>query len=107
MIKHLGLAYKAGKLKLGVDLSIVSMQKKQAKLVLLAYDASELTKKKMRDKTSYYGIELIETYSTIDMSSTLGRQNIKVVTVLDAGFKKLIKSNEGSDVHAKTKQKPE
>ena len=102
MIKHLGLAYKAGKIKLGVDLSIICMQKNQAHLVLLAHDASESTKKKMRDKTSYYGIELIESYSSVQMSSSLGRDNIKVVTVIDAGFKTLIKSNEGSDNHAKT-----
>lgn len=97
MIKHLGLAYVAGKLKLGVDAAIVSMQKKQAYLVLVAHDASILTKKKMRDKCSHYGIELIESYSSEDMSTSLGRQNVKVLTVLDKGFKTLIKSNEGSD----------
>lgn len=107
MIKHLGLAYKAKKVKLGTDLAIASMQKSQAKLVLLASDASELTKKKLRDKTSYYGIELIETYSTEELSLTLGRANIKVVTIIDQGFKMLIKSNKGSDTHAKTNQKQE
>lgn len=105
MIKHLGLAYKAQKVKLGSDLAIVSMQTSQAKLILLACDASDRTKKTLRDKTSYYGIELIDTYSTEELSKTLGRTNIKVVTITDEGFKRLIKSNKGSDTHAKNNQK--
>jgi ribosomal protein L7Ae-like RNA K-turn-binding protein len=107
VIKHLGLAYKAHKVRLGSDLAIVSMQKSQAKLILLASDASERTQKTIRDKSSYYGIELIDTYSTEALSSTLGRTNIKVVTITDEGFKRLIKSNKGSDTYAKNNQKQE
>lgn len=101
MINHLGLAYKAKKVKLGVDHMVTFMQKKQARLVLIASDASDLTKKKVTDKTKYYGIDLCESYDCNELSSSIGKSNIKVITIIDDGFARLIKSNKGCDENAK------
>ena len=54
MHKHLGLAYRARKLTIGTQMTIESMRNQHVYLVLLASDASELTKKKILDKSHFY-----------------------------------------------------
>ena len=64
MINNLGLAYKAKKIAIGTDLSIEKMRQKKAVIILLASDASENTQKKIRDKASYYGIDVMDTFTS-------------------------------------------
>ena len=82
----LGLAYAARKVVIGTEEVVKSLQKKQLYLVLLATDASENTIKKIKDKTNTYQIELIHTYTTLDISSAIGKKNIKVIGIKDKGF---------------------
>ena len=58
----LGFAMRAGKVIIGTDLVCSSMAKRgndKAKIVLIARDASEATKKKIIFKSEYYGIEAV------------------------------------------------
>ena len=69
----LGFAMRAGKVIIGTDLVCSSMAKHgkdKAKIVLIARDASEATKKKIIFKSEYYGIEAV--VSDIE-ASELGR----------------------------------
>ena len=69
----LGFAMRAGKVIIGTDLVCTSMAKRgkdKAKLILIARDASEATKKKIIFKSEYYGIEAV--VSDIE-ASELGR----------------------------------
>jgi ribosomal protein L7Ae-like RNA K-turn-binding protein len=59
-------------------------------LIALASDASENTKKKIRDKASYYGIDVIESLTSTQLSQSIGKTNIKVIAILDEGFKNII-----------------
>lgn len=90
MINNLGLAYKAKKIAIGTDLTIEKMRQKKAVIVLLANDASENTKKKIRDKASYYGIDVMDQFTSIQLSQSIGKGQIKVIAILDEGFKKII-----------------
>ncbi len=87
----LGLAYVAKKTVIGADYVVDSLRKKELYLVLLASDASENTKKRISDKTKTYQVELIENYSTDELSSAVGKKNIKVIGIKDKGFSMLLK----------------
>lgn len=87
----LGLAYAARKVVIGAEEVVKSLQKKQLHLVLLATDASDNTIKKIKDKTNTYQIELIHKYTTLDISSAMGKTNIKVIGIKDKGFSMMLK----------------
>ncbi|CDR31190.1 Ribosomal protein L30E [Acholeplasma oculi] len=87
----LGLAYVAKKLVLGADEVVIALRKKEVFLVLLANDASENTKKRISDKTQTYQVELMDRYTTEELSSAVGKKNIKVIGIKDKGFSMLLK----------------
>ena len=63
LVGMIGFAMRAGKVVIGTDLVCASMSKsgtKRARLVLLTSTASEGTKKKIRCKCEFYGVELRE-----------------------------------------------
>ena len=90
MMHNLGLAYRARKISVGTELSIEKMRQKKAVLIVLAKDASENTKKKIRDKASYYGIDVLESLTSEQLSQSIGKTNIKVIAILDEGFKNIL-----------------
>ena len=92
MHKHLGLAYRARKLTIGTQMTIESMRNQQVYLVLLASDASDLTKKKILDKAHFYHVKVIEDMSTKQLSDAIGKLGIKVIGVTDRGFSQLLSS---------------
>ena len=50
----IGLAMRAGKLITGEELTIADIRKQKAKIVFVANDTSENTKKKEQENSSYY-----------------------------------------------------
>lgn len=82
----LGLAMAAKKLALGSK-ALESIQNKEAHLVLISDDASENTNKKYKDKSSYYQIKCYM-ISDETMNSSIGRSNVKTISVNDIGFAK-------------------
>lgn len=56
----LGLAAKAGKLIVGEDKILEAIRSGKARLVIIAGDASDNTKKRYSDKCSYYGVNVYE-----------------------------------------------
>ncbi len=89
MPNRLGLAYVAKKLAVGTKLAIDAIRAKKAKLVLLANDASDQTKKQVTDKAKYYKIAVNMKYDTLTLSKPIGRTNIKTIAILDEGFAKM------------------
>ncbi|HEY8405260.1 MAG TPA: ribosomal L7Ae/L30e/S12e/Gadd45 family protein [Acholeplasma sp.] len=87
----LGLAYRAKKVILGTDPVVDAMRQGEVVLVLLASDASDNTKKKIRDKATTYQVPLSEDYTAMDLSQALGKDNIKVCGIKDRGFASLLK----------------
>ena len=84
----LGLAQRAGKLISGEELVIKAIQEEKAKLVFLANDAAT---KKVTDKGHYYEVQVSTVFSTLELSTAIGRAR-KVVAVVDAGFSKKMRS---------------
>lgn len=82
----LGISAKAGKIISGTDAVIEKMKKRQVKLVLVAEDASDKTKKEMRFKCSQNNVPII-IWGNIDINSkAIGKNNKAIIGILDKGL---------------------
>lgn len=88
----IGLCQKSGNLVSGGFLSLGSVRSRKSKLVILAKDASENTKKKFRDKCSFYKIAIYE-YSNMEaLGHIVGKEDRTVISIEDGGLAKAIKN---------------
>ncbi len=82
----LGLAARARKLVTGEELVIKDIRKNNVYLVIVADDASQLTKKKLQDKCKYYNVTLKFVADRQVLGSAIGKHERVVVGVIDKGF---------------------
>jgi ribosomal protein L7Ae-like RNA K-turn-binding protein len=85
-VSFLGLANRARKVISGEELVLKVVRNGEAKLVLLAEDASTNTAKKVNDKSSYYNIPLRTVNDRYILGSAIGKDARVVVAVTDIGF---------------------
>ncbi len=92
----LGLARRAGKTVTGSDLVCKAMRRGELKLVLLASDASENTKKRISDKSAYYNVTLLNLDSDSGtIAHSLGKSGaIAAVGVTDENFASALTENK-------------
>lgn len=90
MTNLLGLALRARKTILGTNMTIEGVRSGSVKLVLLATDASDNTKKLVYDKCKTYHVEVVSILPSVDISNAVGKSNIMVLGIIDEGFSKLI-----------------
>jgi ribosomal protein L7Ae-like RNA K-turn-binding protein len=91
MLSYVGLAQRAGKLVSGDEPVMQAIRNRSAQLVFVATDASELAKKKYRDKCLFYKISVIELLPRSELGRSIGKQERVVLAVLDLGLSKLIR----------------
>lgn len=84
----LGLAMRAGKLKLGEGRTEESLQRGSAGLVLVASDAADNTRKKFQDKCAYYHKPLVVPADRYALGACLGKEFAVVISVEDTNFAK-------------------
>lgn len=99
----LGLAHRASKVIVGTEKTVLALRKGYVKLVILATDASDNTRKKIHDKARTYGTRVIETISTKRMSHAIGKRGIKVIGITDQGFSRLLMNHKGSEYDVEKK----
>ena len=87
----LGLAQRAGRIISGEELVVKAIQDKKAKLVFLSNDAAPNLTKKTTDKSHYYKVEVSTVFSTLELSTAVGKAR-KVLAITDAGFTKKMRS---------------
>nr|WP_218097344.1 YlxQ family RNA-binding protein [Paenibacillus allorhizosphaerae] len=87
---NLGLAMRAGKVITGEEMVIQSVRGGEAKLVIVAEDASENTLKKINDKCSYYGVPLLLTGQREQLGDSIGKEARVAIAVTDAGFARML-----------------
>ena len=92
----IGFAMRAGKVIIGTEQVTVGMKRKgsdRIRIALVASDASEATKKKIRTKGEFYGIEVKEIeLDTATLGSLLGKTyGPATVAICDDGFAKEIR----------------
>ncbi|WP_085992378.1 YlxQ family RNA-binding protein [Oceanobacillus senegalensis] len=88
----IGLAYRARKCSLGEETILKDIQKKRAKLVLLASDTGPQTKKKLTDKCKFYNVPFVVVDDRETLASAIGKSQRVAIAILDAGFANKIQS---------------
>ena len=91
VLNNLGLCTRARGLVSGTDIVIDYLKNKKVYLIFLASDASENTKKLVRDKAKYYGVLVEEGYTSDELSMAIGQTNRMVLGITSAGFVKILK----------------
>ena len=86
----LGLAKKAGKISTGAFICSKMIKSQRARLVIIARDASDGTKKSIGDSCRYYKIKLIEVGDMSELGRMTGGGDRAVVSVNDNNFAKAI-----------------
>ena len=95
----LGLARRAGKISFGTESSIETIEKKKAKLVILAEDSSDRTKKNFKELCKSMQVE-VRIVGTIELlSQSIGQVNKAVLVVKDENFaKEILKRIDGGEI---------
>ncbi|MBP5445203.1 MAG: ribosomal L7Ae/L30e/S12e/Gadd45 family protein [Acholeplasmatales bacterium] len=101
-LQLLGLAKKANKIITGEEFVTDAIRKKKIFLVFLASDAGVNTTKKITDKTKYYEVPLINSYTSDELSYIIGKKRM-VIGISDAGFATSIE--KGCDSYGKKVEK--
>lgn len=80
-----------------MDAVIESVQKHKAKLVIVAQDASEKTKKNIKYVCTNNGTNIIELSTIENLSHIIGKRNRAIVSITDKNFSEgfLKKCNRG------------
>ena len=87
VLNLLGMAQRAGKLVSGEDLSLKEIRNGTAKLVIVAVDASENTRKKISDKGQHYEVLVAVNFTKMELSHAIGKERT-ICTIIDKGFAK-------------------
>lgn len=88
----LGLCHRAGKLVSGEQACEISIRNKEVRLIIVAKDASENTKKKFQNASKFYEIPIFFMFSKQEIGSALGKEERAVVAINEDGFSEKIKS---------------
>ena len=89
----IGLATKAGKTVSGEFMTEKETKSGRAKLVIVAEEASENTKKKFRDMCAYYKVPIFFFEDMDTLGHAMGKEFRASLAVLDEGFAKGIKES--------------
>ena len=100
-LQLLSLIKKANKLITGEEFVTDAIRKNKVFLVFLASDAGVNTTKKINDKTKYYNVPLISSYTSLELSNVIGKKRM-VIGITDLGFATSIK--KGCDSYGKETQ---
>ena len=95
----LGLATRAGKIVFGTEACKSSIGKKKVKLLIIAEDASDRTKKNFEEICKKADIPSIEVLTIEDISKSIGKINKAVIGITDINFsKEMFKIINGGEV---------
>lgn len=79
----LGLSMKAGKLVSGEFSVEKAVKERKAFLVIVAYDASDLTKKRFHDKCSFYHVPITEFGTKETLGRAIGKEERASIACTD------------------------
>ena len=88
VLSLLGLSAKAGKIRSGEFQVEKAVKENQAFVVIVATDASDLSKKNYRDMCSFYQVPIYEYQTKEELGRCIGKEFRAAVAVVDEGFAK-------------------
>lgn len=89
-LSFLGLAQRSGNLITGEDTCEINIKKGNVKLIIVAQDASNNTKKRFHDLCAYRNIQIITYGDRDEMSHAIGKSNRAVYGVKDVAFSEML-----------------
>lgn len=89
----LGLAMKAGKVVSGEFMTEKAIRDGNARLVIVAADASANTKKKFKDSCTYYHVPFASLSNKDELGNAIGKEFRASLAVTDWGFAQSIGKN--------------
>ena len=90
VLSIIGLAYRANKIYLGEK---CLEDFKRIKFLFIANDISIKSKERYLKKCHYYDVKYFDEFSSEQLSKSIGKNNIKIIGIIDDGFKDLILKN--------------
>lgn len=94
----IGLAARARGIAIGTNNVLEAVRGKKAKLVLIASDVSENTKKSLFDKSKYYSVNAEQIDITAqELGRAVGHSNTAAIAFTDANFIKAYEKSLSSD----------
>lgn len=90
VISYLGFAKKSGNLLTGINTCSFAMAKGKVKLMILAEDISENSRKKIMKEIRKYGVKHIEYGNSEELSHAVGVSGRNVFAICDKGFAEAI-----------------
>lgn len=98
-LRLLGLATRAGKIAFGTESVIETINKKKAKLVIVAEDAADRTKRNIIRLADENKIP-VRIYETIEkISKSIGKENKAIISIKDINFSnEILKIIDGGEV---------
>lgn len=90
VLSLLGLAQKAGKIVSGETAVQNAVRSGKVKLIIVASDASENSRKMYSDMSKYYGISLHEGLLKEQMGVAIGKMHRTAIAVTDDGFGRML-----------------
>ncbi len=99
----ISLANKAGKLITGEDAVRKSIRNGSVKLVIISVDASDNTKKRMRNSAAFYSVPFIIWGLKDEFGISLGKSARSVLGITDENFSSGIKAKLIDEVSKKEK----
>ncbi len=82
----LGLATRAGKIVSGDDSTLLELKRGNVKLVIVAEDASNNTKKLFKDKSSYRNIPQVYFLTKLELGLAIGKAPRAALGIKDVNF---------------------
>lgn len=89
-LNMVGLAHRAQKCTTGEALILQEMRKGRVKLLLIANDIGENTKKKLTDKCNTFHVPFLIADDRYTLAQAIGKSERVAIAILDAGFAKRI-----------------
>lgn len=98
-LRLLGLATRAGKISFGTESVIDTITKKKSKLVIVANDASERTKRNIEKTVNEHNAKM-RIYETIEtLSKSIGKENKAIISINDINFaNEILKIIDGGEI---------
>lgn len=99
VLRLLGLATRAGKIAFGTESTIDTINKEKAKLVIVAEDSADRTKRNIMRIAEENKVP-VRVYGNIEnLSKSIGKENKAIVCIKDSNFsKEILKIIDGGEV---------
>ncbi len=94
-----GLARRAGKISFGTESATETIEKKKAKLVIVAKDSSDRTKKNFKELCEKVDVQMRITGTIEELSKSIGQVNKAIIVIKDENFaKEILKRIDGGEI---------